>query len=257
MKKCLSNIMCFFLSTLLSGCGKLKAACRQRQASSAGQTSRLLLRSLSASSAHYLSLSLPPQALLCHPTHSHTHTHTHYTHTLPSSSLRSLALPQPFPSWERVSQLDGHPADLREPLWGVTMATVADEDRESPAGPHGCHGTRSGYGGGRCQRPHLPTPSPKPGKAVVCVCVCVCVWGAGWLTACRLYTKPDQLPGRLCYSTAKTMSAAKNELNDMKLLLWRCLNAGMHFRDEKNLSRCPLHHIKTTLEVSILVYQRT
>lgn len=123
--------------------------------------------------ARCLSPSLSPSSGSAVPSYTLTHTHTH-AHTLPSLlTPLSCSLSQPFPSWERVSQLDGRPADLREPLWGVTMATVADEDRESPAGPHGCHGTGSGYGGGRCQRPHLPTPSPKPGKATACECVCV------------------------------------------------------------------------------------
>lgn len=94
------------------------------------------------------------------------------------------------------------------------MATVADEDRESPAGSHGCHGTHSGYGGGRCHRPHLPLPClQNPGKAaarVECLPVCVCVCRESWLAdKPALYMEPDWLPGKLCYRAAKTMSAAK------------------------------------------------
>lgn len=59
---------------------------------------------------------------------------THTLHAHPPSLPLHFTLPQPSPSWERVSRLDGHPADPREPLWGVAMATMADEDRESPAG---------------------------------------------------------------------------------------------------------------------------
>lgn len=62
------------------------------------------------------------------------------------------------------------------------------------------------------------------------------------MTACILYTEPDWLPGRLCYSIAEMSATAKNELNTIKLLLWRQLYAGVGLRDCKSLSHCVLHH---------------
>lgn len=92
------------------------------------QTSCLLclrLKSISPPSLTSGSSSVPSYTL---------NTHTHTLHAHPPSLPLHFTLPQPSPSWERVSRLDGHPADPREPLWGVTMVTMADEDRESPAG---------------------------------------------------------------------------------------------------------------------------
>lgn len=112
---------------------------------------------------------------------------THTLHACPPSLPLHFTLPQPSPSWERVSRLDGHPADPREPLWGVAIATMADEDRESPAGTVVMAlAVATEVGGARghtslafiqtrrdcCGRVRLPT---------ACACPYVCMLSGSWL----------------------------------------------------------------------------
>jgi len=173
----------------------------------------LRLRPLSPSSG-----SAVPSYTLSHSQILPTHTHTHPP--LPSPSLHSLALPQPFPSWERVSQLDAHPADLWEPRgelpWQPWLMKTGSRQQAHMVVMVLTLATE--MGGTRGHTSLLP--SLKLGRAVVwCVrvCVCVCVWRelAGWQRAHPILSQTGYQAGS---ARAQPRSRLQPELNQSAAL---------------------------------------